>query len=79
MPDLEEFYYQIFTNEIVRAYMNPINKFINYLLFKVVNLQTKQRAFEVGEKHYDLGALPNYRGSKRLIMFHLRNSLEYFR
>lgn len=53
--DVEEMTYQIFQHEIIRAYMNPINKFINFLLFKVVNLQTKQRAWEVGEKHYDLG------------------------
>lgn len=53
--DVEEFTYQIFMHEIIKEYMNPINKFINFLLFKVVNLQTKQRAWEVGEKHYDLG------------------------
>lgn len=53
--DLEEFAYRIFYNEVIKEYMNPVNKFINFLLFKVVNLQTKQRAWEIGEKHYDLG------------------------
>ncbi len=54
--DVEEFTYQIFMHRIIKAYnMNPINRFVNFLLFKVVNLQTKQRAWEVGEKHYDLG------------------------
>lgn len=53
--DLEEFAYRIFLYEIIKEYMNPVNKFINFLLFKVVNLQTKQRAWDVGERHYDLG------------------------
>lgn len=53
--DLEEFAYRIFYHEVIKEYMNPVNKLIQFLLFKVVNLQTKQRAWDVGERHYDLG------------------------
>jgi len=42
-------------NKLQRLYLNPINRFLNYMEHQAFNLQTTARAFEVGEKHYDLG------------------------
>jgi cyclopropane-fatty-acyl-phospholipid synthase len=55
VEDLEEFIYQGFMHDLAKEYLGPVNRMTNYLLFKAVNLQTKQKAWEVGEKHYDLG------------------------
>jgi len=55
--DVEEFIYQGCINNLAKEYLGPVNRITNYLLFKAVNLQTKKRAWEVGEKHYDLGEL----------------------
>lgn len=55
VEDLEEFAYQGLKANLAKEYLGPVNRMTNYLLFKAINLQTKQRAWEVGEKHYDLG------------------------
>lgn len=55
VEDLEEFAYQGLIHDLAKEYLGPVNRMTNYLLLQAINLQTKQRAFEVGEKHYDLG------------------------
>jgi len=55
VEDLEEFVYQGLMHNLAKEYLGPVNRMTNYLLFKAINLQTQKRAWEVGEKHYDLG------------------------
>lgn len=42
-------------NGVYRFYMNPWNRFLNFLELYFFNLQTKAKAWEVGQKHYDTG------------------------
>lgn len=55
VEDLEAFAYQGLKHNLTRFYLGPVNRITNYLLFKAINLQTKERSFEVADKHYDLG------------------------
>ena len=50
---LDDLLYHIFKYKVYEDIF--INRFINYLLFQVCNLQTKVRAWEVGVKQYDTG------------------------
>jgi len=52
---LDEFSFRVFTYALYLEKRLILNRFFNYILYHVFNLQTKSRAFEVGEKHYDQG------------------------
>lgn len=56
--DMVELNYRTMRKGIYTAYMNPWNRFLNYLEFVHFNLQTEKKAWEVGEKHYNLGEKP---------------------
>ncbi|CAL8075765.1 unnamed protein product [Orchesella dallaii] len=42
-------------SKIYQLYYHPINRFLHYLEFQAFNLQTTKRAFQVADKHYDMG------------------------
>ncbi|CAL8131182.1 unnamed protein product [Orchesella dallaii] len=46
---------RVLDSKMYQQYYHPINRFLNYLEFQAFNLQTPQRAFQVAEKHYDMG------------------------
>lgn len=41
--------------KIYKAYLSKWNRFLNFLELHLFNLQTKAKAWEVGQKHYDTG------------------------
>ncbi|CAL8100367.1 unnamed protein product [Orchesella dallaii] len=53
--DLVELNYRTMRKAIYKAYMNPWNRFLNYMELMHFNMQTEKKAWEVGEKHYNLG------------------------
>jgi len=52
---LDEFFYRILRSEIENEIKQNLRLLLNVLLAKVFNMQSKKRAFQVGQKHYDLG------------------------
>jgi cyclopropane-fatty-acyl-phospholipid synthase len=56
-PDLPELSYRCFVGGLYRNSMSWIHRLSNYLLHSLFNLQTRDRSFEVGLKHYDMGEL----------------------
>lgn len=53
--DMVELNYRTMRTGLYNVYMNPWNRFLNYMEFVHFNLQTEKKAWEVGEKHYNLG------------------------
>lgn len=53
-PQLDELFYRIMRAEADNKLAKNWSDYLNVLLVKLVNYQSKSRAFEVGEKHYDL-------------------------
>jgi cyclopropane-fatty-acyl-phospholipid synthase len=53
--DIVELTSRVMKNGIFKVYMNPYNRFLNFLECYFFNLQSKSQAWEVGEKHYDTG------------------------
>ncbi|OXA64329.1 cyclopropane-fatty-acyl-phospholipid synthase [Folsomia candida] len=55
--NLAEFFRRIFAGEdnLVKIYMHPWNRFLNYMECSHFNLQTRKRSFNVAKIHYDLG------------------------
>jgi len=69
--DVVELTCRVMKHGIYRLYMNPWNRFLNFLECYFFNLQTKQQSWEVGLKHYDKGLLKiKYRKLKLYIYFH---------
>jgi len=63
---LDEFFYRIL-NANIQNKVKPINLFWYSLKAKLINLQRKSRAFQVGQYHYDIGnILYKYMLDKRL-------------
>src|SRR5664280_286048 len=52
---VDEFIYQILTAHLDEKVRLKLSLFLRLLLFRIFNMQSKSRAFIVGEKHYDLG------------------------
>ena len=52
---LDDFFYRVMRAQLEDKIKSDKLLLAKLLLTKFVNLQTKNRAFEVGEKHYDLG------------------------
>lgn len=53
--NISELSYRIFKSRIFLEYLNPINRFFNYVQLSFFNLQSKTRSWEVAEKHYNIG------------------------
>ncbi|XP_035707368.1 cyclopropane-fatty-acyl-phospholipid synthase isoform X2 [Folsomia candida] len=53
--DIVELTCRTMKNGIYRIYMNPWNRFLNFLECYFFNLQSKEQCWEVGQKHYDTG------------------------
>ncbi len=56
-PQLDEFFFKITNTDLEQTVVGPakIRFFLEILRQKFFNLQTKNRAFQVGEQHYDIG------------------------
>jgi len=54
VPALDQFFYRILNADLPR-YIKPWRNAWRILRSYLVNLQSRRRAFEVGERHYDLG------------------------
>src|SRR6185295_3363086 len=52
---LDEFFYRLFVSGATEKVPASFSLLIDVLRAKFLNLQSRSRAFEVGEKHYDLG------------------------
>ena len=52
---LDEFFYRILRSEIDKKVKQNGALLFKTLLFRIINMQSKRRAFLIGEKHYDLG------------------------
>lgn len=55
--DCTEFTVRILENNLMRYYHNPLNRTLEWLELYAFNLQTRSRAFQVGQQHYDLGKI----------------------
>lgn len=53
--NLTELFRRIMRKKVFLEYLNPWNRFLNYIELCFFNLQTQSKAWEVGKKHYDLG------------------------
>lgn len=51
---LDQFFDTILSAQLDQKIPKNLNTFVSFLKAKVINLQSPSRAFEVGEKHYDL-------------------------
>ncbi len=51
---LDEFFTRIFKADLSKHFNSP-SMILHYLEAKLINMQSKSKAFEVGQKHYDLG------------------------
>ena len=58
--DIDELSYRIFKSGIFLEYLNNWNRFLNYMELCFFNLQNRERAWEVGKKHYDTGTFKVY-------------------
>ncbi|AMX03020.1 cyclopropane fatty acyl phospholipid synthase [Microbulbifer thermotolerans] len=54
VPSLDQFFYRILTADLPR-YIKPWRNAGRILRSYLINLQSRRRAFKVGEHHYDLG------------------------
>src|SRR5215469_3196764 len=52
---LDELWYRGARKNFHFIRLSPPIRFLNYLQFRVFNMQTKKRALAVAEKHYNLG------------------------
>jgi len=52
---LDQLLYIVFKSELYKKYLYFVNRTVNYLLFKVCNLQDKTRSWQVAEEHYNKG------------------------
>ena len=52
---LDEFFYRVLRSQIESKVRHSRALLFGILLAKVFNMQSKKRAFKIGEKHYDLG------------------------
>ena len=52
---LDEFFYRVLRSQIESKVKQSRALLFEVLLAKVFNMQSKKRAFQIGEKHYDLG------------------------
>jgi len=52
---LDEFFYRVLRSEIESKVKQNWRLLFEVLLARILNMQSKKRAFQVGEKHYDLG------------------------
>mgnify|MGYP001612567848 FL=1 len=52
---LDVFFYKVLSSKLDRDLKITLPLIINILKAKLINLQSKSRAFEIGEKHYDAG------------------------
>lgn len=52
---LDEFFYRVLRFQIESKIRHSRTLLFGILLAKVFNMQSKKRAFQIGEKHYDLG------------------------
>jgi len=46
---------RLLRNNAHLAYLNPVNQLCNFLEVSYFNMQTKKKAWEVGQEHYDKG------------------------
>lgn len=53
--DYVEYAKRVLENDLLDLYWNKWNRFLEWLEYCAFNLQTKDRAFQVGKEHYDLG------------------------
>lgn len=54
-PSLDQFFHKLLTADIHEKVTFNWTTLWNYLHAKIINLQAPSRAFEIGERHYDLG------------------------
>ncbi len=54
-PALDQFFFKIFSADLPNKVPHTINTIFAYLKSKLINMQSKDRAFQVGQQHYDLG------------------------
>jgi cyclopropane-fatty-acyl-phospholipid synthase len=52
---LDEFFFKLFSSDVPHKVPHTANTVFAYLKSKIMNLQSKDRAFQVGQQHYDLG------------------------
>lgn len=52
---LDEFFHNILSSNLEKQFRLNLTLAVNYLRAKLFNLQSKSRAFRVGEAHYDIG------------------------
>ncbi len=52
---LDQFFYKIARSQVITQTPYTLNTILGYIKSKIMNLQSKTRAFQVGEQHYDLG------------------------
>lgn len=55
VPALDQFFYKIMHAKLDQKWPRNITTALAVLKSKVMNMQSKDRAFQVGEQHYDLG------------------------
>lgn len=55
VPQLDQFFFKLFRSDALQQVPYSWNTIFSILKSKLVNLQSKARAFMVGEQHYDLG------------------------
>ena len=53
--NLDQFIYKILINNIDEKVKNNFKTLFQIFISKIFNFQSKSRAFQIGEKHYDLG------------------------
>ena len=54
-PALDQFFFKILRANLAQKMPCAFNSILTCLKSKFLNLQSKSRAFQVGEQHYDLG------------------------
>ncbi len=59
VEDVSELTTRIMESKFVHSYYNRWNTLLEWLELYAFNLQTRQRAFQVGKTHYDLGECGN--------------------
>ena len=52
---LDEFFYRVLRSKLEKGLKITIPLVLNFLKAKIINLQSKSRAFQIGEEHYDVG------------------------
>ena len=54
-PELDQFFFKLFRSDVQHTVPKNFNTLFAYLKSKIMNMQSKNRAFQVGQQHYDLG------------------------